>query len=208
MGLTDAQLDDHKVVIGHLRSRCNAVRNHHVWRQQFSAKKQGAQQAADDWLCELRDLARKFEFETDCCARCEPTRILGQLIFGVGSDEVRVKLLEQGDELTLDAALTILRRPTAEASNKQSINLKTGDAAAIQGATSNYMRLKQMSDRPPPRETGKPRTGDSELDFEKFTGCWNCGSKSPCRPLTACPAQGRKCNKCGKPNHYAQVCRS
>ncbi len=44
MGLTDAQLDDHMVMIGHLRSRCNAGRNRHVWRQQ----------SADDWLCELR----------------------------------------------------------------------------------------------------------------------------------------------------------
>jgi hypothetical protein len=34
MVLTDAQLDDHTVFIGHLRSRCNAGRNHHVWRQQ------------------------------------------------------------------------------------------------------------------------------------------------------------------------------
>jgi hypothetical protein len=83
-----------------------------VWRQQFSAKKQGVQQAADDWLCELRDLARRFEFATDCCANCELTRILGQLIFGVESDDVRVKLLEQGATLTLDMALTYgLQKP-------------------------------------------------------------------------------------------------
>jgi hypothetical protein len=206
MGLTDTQLDNHTVIIDHLRTRCNAGRNRHVWRQQFAAKTQGVQQSADDWLCELRDLARKCEFATDCCANCEKTRILGQLIFGVESDEVRVKLLEQGATLSLDQALTIIR--TAEASNKQSKNLKTGDAAAIQGTTSNYRRSKQMSDRPPPRETDKPPEGDSELDFDKFTGCWNCGSKSRCKPLTACPAQGRKCKRCGKPNHYAQVCRT
>ncbi|XP_045025183.1 uncharacterized protein LOC123469907 [Daphnia magna] len=207
MGLTDTHLDNHTVVIDHLRARCNASRNRHVWRQQFSAKKQGAQQSADDWLCELRDLARKCEFQTDCCARCEPTRILGQLIFGLESDEVRVKLLEQGVALTLDAALTILR--TAEASNKQSINLKTGDAAAIQGANSTYRRFKQTSGSPPPRDkTGKPPARDNKPANDKFTGCGNCGSKSQCKPLTACPAQGRKCNKCGRPNHYAQVCRN
>ena len=49
---------------------------------------------------------------TDCCANCEPTRILGQLIFGVESDDVRVKLLEQGATLTLDMALTYgLQKP-------------------------------------------------------------------------------------------------
>jgi hypothetical protein len=49
--------------------------------------------------------------------------------------------------LSLDMALTIIR--TAEASNKQSKNLKTGDAAAIQGATSSYKRFKQKSIKPP-----------------------------------------------------------
>lgn len=108
---------DHSIVIGHHHFRCNAGRNHHVRRQKFSANKQGVQQAADDWLCELRDLAQNCEFKTDFCARCEPTRILGQLIIGVESDEIHVKLLEQGDTLTLDQALAILSK--AEASNKQ-----------------------------------------------------------------------------------------
>jgi hypothetical protein len=169
-----------------------------VWRQQFAAKTQGVQQSADDWLCELRDLARKCEFATDCCANCEKTRILGQLIFGVESDEVRVKLLEQGATLSLDQALTFIR--TAEASNKQSKNLKTGDAAAIQGATSTYKRFKEKS--------GKPPAGGSSSAGAKFMGCWNCGSKTRCKPLTACPAQGKECKKCGLLNHYFKFCRN
>ncbi|KAK4013439.1 hypothetical protein OUZ56_025994 [Daphnia magna] len=55
IGFTDAQLNDHSIVIGHLRPSCNAGRNRHVWCRQFSAKKQGVQQAADDWLCELQN---------------------------------------------------------------------------------------------------------------------------------------------------------
>ncbi len=87
--------------------------------------------------------------------------------------------------------------------------MKTKDAAAIQGATSTYRRFQQTSGRPPPREkTGKPLAGDSKPATDKFMGCWNCGSKSRCKPMTACPAQGRKCSKCGQLNHYAQVYRS
>ncbi|KZS02265.1 Uncharacterized protein APZ42_000758, partial [Daphnia magna] len=126
------------------------------------------------------------------------TRTLGQLIFGVESDEVRVQLLEHGTTLSLDQALTIIR--TAEASNKQSKNLKTGDAAAIQGATSSYKRLKQKSSKPP--------VGGSSSAGAKFAGCWNCGSKTRCKPLTACPAQGKECKKCGLLNHYFRVCRN
>lgn len=142
MTFTDAQLDDHTVVITHLRARCNAGRNRHIWRQQFSSKRQGVQQAADDWLCELRDLTRKCEFATDCCANCEPTRILGQVVSGVYSDKVRVKLLEQGATLSLYQALAILR--TAEASNRQSRNLKHVDAVAIQATMSSDKWGKQQ----------------------------------------------------------------
>ncbi|KAI9550940.1 hypothetical protein GHT06_000605 [Daphnia sinensis] len=59
MGLTDAEMGNHETVIQKLRERCNAGRNRHVWRQHFALSKQRANEAADNWLCDLRDLARK-----------------------------------------------------------------------------------------------------------------------------------------------------
>ena len=109
MGLTDAQLGNHETMIQKLRDRCNAGRNRHVWRQQFALSKQRANEAADNWLCDLRELARKCEFAVDCCANCQPTRILGQLVYGVYDDEIRRKLLEKGATLSLDQAIEILR---------------------------------------------------------------------------------------------------
>jgi hypothetical protein len=79
-------------------------------------------QKADNWLCELRELSRKSEYNGDCCARCESTRILGQIVSGVADKEVRIKMLEQGDAFTLDRAVTILR--TAETSQLQAANLQ------------------------------------------------------------------------------------
>ena len=35
--------------------------------------------------------------------------------------------------------------------------------------------------------------------------CRNCGSNYP--DTGACPAKGKSCNNCGKPNHFAAVCR-
>ena len=92
MGLTETQLDDNEEVIKAMRNRCNARRNCHVWRHKFASSMQRQNQPVDDWLCELRDLARKSEFDTDCCAKCTPTRILGQIVFGVQSNTVRVTL--------------------------------------------------------------------------------------------------------------------
>ena len=43
---------------------------------------------------------RKCDFGPDCCALCEPTRLLGQLISGVADNTFRIKLLELGYTLT------------------------------------------------------------------------------------------------------------
>lgn len=37
--------------------------------------------------------------------------------------------------------------------------------------------------------------------------CYFCGRRAS-HPQTRCPAYGKKCNKCGKLNHFANVCRS
>jgi len=58
-GLTAAELIDPEAIIKKLRERCNAGRNHHVWRHQFASCSQRKDEAVDDWLCDLRDLARK-----------------------------------------------------------------------------------------------------------------------------------------------------
>ena len=66
MGLVPAELKDADIIIGKLQERCNAGRNCHVWRQKFSSRVQRDTESADSWLSDLRDLARKCEFEKDC----------------------------------------------------------------------------------------------------------------------------------------------
>ena len=38
--------------------------------------------------------------------------------------------------------------------------------------------------------------------------CWNCGRRHNVRKRELCPAYGKTCNKCYKPNHFAAKCRS
>jgi hypothetical protein len=78
MGLVPAELKDADIIIGKLQERCNAGRNCHVWRQKFSSRVQRESESADSWISDLRDLARKCEFEKDCCVACQNTRILGK----------------------------------------------------------------------------------------------------------------------------------
>ena len=215
MGLSDSELEDHEVIIEQLRDRCNAGRNRHVWRQQFAMKKQRANEAADNWLCELRELASKCEFFKDCCNKCQPTRILGQIVFGVYDDDVRRKLLEKGDDLKLDEAIEILR--VAEAASAQAKNLKQGDALAIQGLSkSSYKKdklnksskpqAKQQSSSSQSNQTSK-KDGKSVKFDTSSKGCWNCGGETR-HPRSDCPANGKDCGKCGKTGHFKKVCNS
>lgn len=38
--------------------------------------------------------------------------------------------------------------------------------------------------------------------------CWNCGHKHELYKRELCPAFGKMCNKCHKPNHFAAKCLS
>jgi len=94
----------------------------------------------------------------------------------------------------------------------------------IQACTSKKLRLKALQDSPNLEQllvigrsmemaeqqakamvteeinkikTKKPR--------DKSQLCWFCGKEYPHKG--ACPAKGKSCNNCGKPNHFEKVCR-
>lgn len=71
--------------------------------------KQRLNETDDKLLCDLDDLTRKCEFATDCCANCQLTRILGQVVYGLYYNEILRKVLEQVATLTPDQAEDILR---------------------------------------------------------------------------------------------------
>ena len=159
-------------------------------------------QTADNWLCNLRDVSRKCDFGLDCCALCEPTRILGQLIAGVADNAVRIKLLEQGDALTLDQALIILR--TSETTQLQAASLQQGDPSVNAIKKSAYKTA--QSDTTATKQTRFAPTQHRSRGSTSAT-CRYCGG--PRRHNSSqCPAFGKLCNHCGKENHFAAVCES
>lgn len=70
IGFSATRMASNTDTIAKLRDICSTEHNRHFWQQQFALKKQHENETADNWLCELRSLARKCEFATDCCADC------------------------------------------------------------------------------------------------------------------------------------------
>ncbi|KAI9557223.1 hypothetical protein GHT06_017045 [Daphnia sinensis] len=150
MGLSDIELGDPDIIIGKLRERCNAGRNCHVWRQQFAHRTQREKESADGWITELRDLAQKCEFDSDCCRNCQDKRLLGQIIYGVHSDDFRKKLLQKGAALELDQAIAILR--TAEATHLQAAHLRQSDSPPIQQVKTKSVNSNSKPAARPPQQ--------------------------------------------------------
>ncbi len=142
-------------------------RNCHVWCLKFSSRVQRGTESADSWLSDLRDLARKCEFEKDCCAAWQNTRVLGQVVFCVFDDEVRRKLLEQGATLTPDQALATIR--TAETTWLQASTIKQGGAAPVH-------QLKTPAAKPP---MGKPANKHRDQQHGRPATRWHPPGTKP-----------------------------
>ncbi|KRZ02708.1 hypothetical protein T11_15687 [Trichinella zimbabwensis] len=206
MGLTETELNNHKIIIERLHQRCNAGSNRHVWGQKLTNRKQYANESTDDCLSDLRDIASKCEFAADCCGDCETTWLLGQVVFGVNNDDVRRKLLQESNSLTLDKAIQILR--SLELASYQASQLKHDEVAFHQRTALSPIDSRRAL-APPSNASTSERQATCEMKDKRqpTTGCWKCGSK--CRHSRhSCPANGTCCHACGKIGHYATVCRT
>ena len=61
MGLTTAEMENVATIIEKLKDRCNAGRNRHVFRRQFALRVQRPGEGIDNWLSDVRDLAKKMQ---------------------------------------------------------------------------------------------------------------------------------------------------
>ena len=197
-GLEVTAMEDVTQLIEYLRERCNAGKNKRVWRQQFKTCTQRQDLSIDNWLCELRDLSRKYEFET-CCSRCDAEQILDQFLFGLNDREIQQKLFDIGPSLTLDQATATAR--TCETSKLATEQLKTD--ASVQGIKSKSMYQKQKLVKVT-TATAAAVKADAPT---KPTGatCDKCGLEI--RPGGHfCPTKNANCRKCDGVGHFKAVC--
>ncbi|KZR98357.1 Uncharacterized protein APZ42_006266, partial [Daphnia magna] len=131
------------------------------------------------------------------------TRLLGQIVYGVHSDEAQRKLLQEGATLSLNQALSTLR--TAEATLMQAANLRQKDSPSIQQIKNNTTKTdtKSASRSPHPAHQRNFRRGPPA--GAPPHGCWNCGAES-FHPKSECPANGKECDSCGIMGHFQKVC--
>ena len=153
----------------------------------FRSYKQNEGQSLDEFVTELRKLAKTCEFQN------VDSEILSQVIQNCRSNRLRRRALREPDK-TLNDILTLGR--TLELSDAQATEMERQSINKITAAR----KPKQTNIRQTPRPPGHTQRRSSS------NKCRNCGGEFPHRN-GPCPAKGKICNACNKPNHYAKVCR-
>ncbi|XP_003738282.1 uncharacterized protein LOC100909052 [Galendromus occidentalis] len=166
---------------------------------QFRTRVQKETEDFAKWLTDLGLLSKTCSYGDQ-----EERMIRDQIIAGIQSNETRRELLKSA-ELNLDEAIAICA--SMEASRKQ-MNIFEGvsktatSARATQGddeteeACAVRWPRPNNSRQPPRKQTNGARNVRS---------CRSCGP-SHYAGANGCPAIGRKCNYCGRMNHFASVC--
>ena len=131
--------------------------------------------------------------------------ICDRLVCGITENSVRRKLLQE-PKLSLEKCLDICR--SAEAT---SAHLKVISGQSIStdkpADTVNTLDKRRKSKAPPKRPSKGPKQPVPEPKKDLLKCCKHCGT-SHIKQRLKCPAFGKVCSACNKPNHFAEMCKS
>ena len=168
-------------VLAKFEQYCQPRKNTPFERYRFNRRSQEQGESYDQYRTALRKLGESCEFQT-----ITPDEILrDRLVFGIRDPKVRERLLRESN-LTLGKTDEICR--AAESMMIQMKEVDGNSGATICAVKSEVERTNQEG-----------RSGRE---------CWNCGRKHEFNKKELCPAYGKTCYKCRKPNHFAVKCRS
>ena len=161
-----------------------------IKRYCFNTRVQGRQETIDQYMMELRLIAKNCSF-----ANLEVQFVRNRLVCCMNSEEVCQRLLKV-EELTLDKAISICRAHEETKKNAQYLD----DSSTVE-----VCDLKKKSVRPTQRNSTSTQRARDSTDTPNKIQCNNCGLQ---HPKKQCPAFGKQCRKCNKLNHFAKCCRS
>ena len=117
------------------------------------------------------------------------------------------------DQIILSCKSNALRRKdldlTALLKAGRALELSETQAKEVESdkTTVNVVNDKKKSEQRSKKGEGHQRERHSgSCKFDEATKCRNCGGTYPHKD--SCPARNKKCNSCGKLNHFAKVCRT
>ena len=153
---------------------------------EFRQMRQELNETLDSYVTRLRQKSLNCEFHNI------DNEIKSQIIQGTTNNKLRRKALEENVNLP---NLLLMGRTMEQAALQ---------ADRMQGKSQESQESVDKIRHKQPQK-GKKRPPESQYHKKTNTKCRNCGGNYPHK--FKCPAQGKTCNYCHKPNHFVSVCR-
>lgn len=169
-----------KKILEKFEAYCTPKRNTTYERHKFFTRVQRSDETIDQYVTELRTMAKNCEF-----GDLVDSLIRDRIICGVPDNALKERLLRTVD-LTLDKALATCR--AAESTKEQIKSIVPSSEVHAVGT------------KPKDKKVWVPKKGKSGAQL-----CGRCGYDDSHK---TCPAMGQICIKCNGANHFAKVCKS
>ncbi|XP_063634888.1 uncharacterized protein K02A2.6-like [Cydia splendana] len=186
-------------IVSKVREHLSPKRSELAERMTFRACKQTADQSINEYLAQLKQLAKKCNFTGSTCLE---DNLRDQLAYGLRSDAIRFKLLTE-DELTYSRAVEIATSLEAADRDSKASGPSSGAGSGTSAPMStreedvHAVRVGGGGARAPPRRrqpAAAPRAR-----------CPRClGTHHP----RSCSFMNTECYVCGKKGHIAKACKN
>ena len=162
--------------------KSNSAYARHAFKNTIPAEGESVSQ----YHIRLAAIAKDCGYAADC-----NNQIRDQILFHCESEYLQRKLLEEGDDLTLQRTLQLASE--CERIEERMKNLRVTTNTVNKVSQSRAIRTKD------------PRQKESDkADYS----CYRCGGKGHYGRDPACPARGRTCHKCQGADHFSSMCRT
>ena len=176
-------------------------RNIALDRLNFVNRRQRGDETFSEYYAALREAAEDADLQN----MDADTWLATLILVGVKEDTTRQKLLEEDTAPNLERTRQICLAQEKATRHGTSISAAGKDNNGDINATTAYKRGRSQQREQAAQKNRTPHQQGRGATGERT--CPGCGKK-PAHNRHDCPAQGKKCNKCGKKNHFASVCRS
>jgi len=188
--LEEAERKKYEVVLKEFDKYLIPRRNEIYERYKFYKREQQEGESVLNFIEDVKKLAKTCEFG------CESNKLIrDRIVLGIRDRELQERLLSMSD-LTLETAVEKCK--INETTKHQVQELQKG--AEVCTVNKNWRKKNQKKEE---KFRERREEKSKERKDEKFQ-CKRCGKKHGPRQ---CPAYGKVCNNCRKPNHFSRQCR-